>query len=298
MILDIDPKVDYAFKHVFGREATKSILIDLLNQVLDLASGHRIVDIELLNPFNPKESFNDKESFLDIKAREESGRQFNVEMQMLFAKHYPKRIVYYGSKLYSQQLLQGEDYALLQPMISISFLNHQMFPQSFDYHLRFRLLEDRHHFPLMDDIEYHFFELPKFRKTAEELTTGLDIWLYFLRHAAKIDLEAVPTTMQSPPVLRALEELKMLTQSDIERERYESRRKFQMDYTSDMNEQRREGRQEGRQEGLFEARIKNVHFCEQFLGRAITPSDQLDRMSFDELSKLADRLMEEVLQRK
>jgi hypothetical protein len=31
MILDIDPTVDYAFKYVFGRESTTSILIDLLD---------------------------------------------------------------------------------------------------------------------------------------------------------------------------------------------------------------------------------------------------------------------------
>ena len=83
MILDIDPKVDYAFKHLFGREPTRDILIDVIDSVLGPATGHRIRDFELLNPFNPKEGLNDKLSILDIKARDESGRQFNIEMQML-----------------------------------------------------------------------------------------------------------------------------------------------------------------------------------------------------------------------
>lgn len=34
MILDIDPKVDYAFKHLFGRESTRPLLIHLLNCIL------------------------------------------------------------------------------------------------------------------------------------------------------------------------------------------------------------------------------------------------------------------------
>jgi len=80
MILGIDPKVDYAFKHLFGREATRPILIDLLDNLLDPAPGHEIRDIELLNPFNPKEALDDKLSILDIKARDQAGRQFNVEM--------------------------------------------------------------------------------------------------------------------------------------------------------------------------------------------------------------------------
>src|ERR1700682_5116026 len=104
MILDIDPKVDYAFKHVFGRDATRPILIDLLNQILQPAAGHEILEIELLNPFNPKETLDDKLSILDIKARDQTGRQFNVEMQMLAFPYYEKRILYYGAKLYQQQL--------------------------------------------------------------------------------------------------------------------------------------------------------------------------------------------------
>ena len=78
-----DPKVDYAFKHVFGREQSKPALMSLLDAVLQPAAGQNIASIELLNPFNEKEALDDKLSILDIKARDQSGRQFNVEMQML-----------------------------------------------------------------------------------------------------------------------------------------------------------------------------------------------------------------------
>ena len=146
MILGIDPTVDYAFKHLLGRDATRPILIDVLDKVLAPAPGHHIQDIELLNPFNPKEAPDDKLSVLDIKARDQSGRLFNVEMQMLAYPAYQKRILYYGTRLHQQQLHEGEDYGTLRPTISISFLGHVLFPQVPDYHLRFRLLEQSHHF--------------------------------------------------------------------------------------------------------------------------------------------------------
>lgn len=79
----IDPKVDYAFKHVFGREESKPVLISLLDAVLQPTLGQHIASLDLLNPFNDKETLDDKTSILDIKARDQSGRQFNVEMQML-----------------------------------------------------------------------------------------------------------------------------------------------------------------------------------------------------------------------
>ena len=153
MILGIDPKVDYAFKHMLGRESTRPILIDLVDSVLHPAPGHQIRDIELLNPFNPKETLDDKLSILDIKARDQSGRQFNVEMQMLAFRYYEKRILYYGAKLHQQQLHEGQDYLELKPTISISFLDHVLFPQVPDYHLRFRLLETSHRFPFTEDLE-------------------------------------------------------------------------------------------------------------------------------------------------
>src|SRR5438132_6616640 len=190
MILGIDPKVDYAFKHLFGREATRPILIDLLDNILDPGPGREIRDLELLNPFNPKEALDDKLSILDIKSRDQSGRQFNVEMQMLAFRYYEKRILYYCARLHQQQLREGQDYLELKPTISISFLDHVLFPQAPDFHLRFRLLEASHHFPFTEDMEFHILELPKFTKPATELATGLDIWLYFLRYAEKMDTEA------------------------------------------------------------------------------------------------------------
>jgi predicted transposase/invertase (TIGR01784 family) len=187
MILGIDPKVDYAFKHLLGREATRPLLIDVLNQVLGPAPGHQLQDVELLNPFSPKEALDDKLSILDIKARDQAGRQFTVEMQMLAQRYYQKRILYYGARLHQEQLHEGEDYLELKPTISISFLDHVLFSQVAAHHRRFQLLEVAHHFALSGDLEFHLLELPKFTKAAAELASGLDAWLYFFRHAEKMD---------------------------------------------------------------------------------------------------------------
>jgi predicted transposase/invertase (TIGR01784 family) len=70
-----DPKVDYAFKHVFGREESKPALKSLLNAVLEPAEGAEITSLELLNPFNAKASDAAKTCIVDIKARDESGRK-------------------------------------------------------------------------------------------------------------------------------------------------------------------------------------------------------------------------------
>src|SRR5438132_68853 len=146
MLLDVDPKVDYAFKHLFGRNSTRPLLMHLADAVLDPAPGHAIAHVELLNPFNPKEAPDDKLSVLDVKARDQSGRQLNLEMQMLAFRHYEKRILYYWGKFHTQQLHEGQDYLALRPTISISFLDHILFPGAAGCHHHFRLLEVSQHF--------------------------------------------------------------------------------------------------------------------------------------------------------
>ena len=135
----------------------------------------------------------------------------------------------------------------------------------------------------------------------------MDIWLYFLRHAAKIDTDAVPAALQQPLVLRALEELKMLSQTDVERERYEARRKAQLDYNTGLNVARLEGREEGRQEGRIEGRqegraegekIGVIHLLERLLNRPETSIKQLASRSLEELTHLADELQEQFQQKR
>jgi predicted transposase/invertase (TIGR01784 family) len=307
MILDIDPKADYAFKHVFGRESTRPLLISVIDSVLNPPPGRHIRDVDLLNPFNPKEALDDKLSILDIKARDQQGRHFNVEMQMLAYRYYEKRILYYWARLHQQQLHAGEDYLELMPTISISFLDHVLFPDVPDYHLRFRLLETAHRFAFTEDIECHILELPKFTKSLSELKTGLDIWLYFLRHAEKMDTEALPPELQQPLVMRALEELKMLAQTGAERERYESRRKAQLDYNTGLKVARIEGQAEGRAEGekigRVEGRVEGekigaIQLSERLLNRSQTPTEQLAALSLEELTRLADHLQAQLFQQR
>src|SRR5438093_7819681 len=98
MVPGIDPKVDYVFKRLFGRPPNRALPIHLVNAVLQDRPPERllrIVDLELLNPFNDKDYLDDKLSILDIKARDQSGRQLNIEMQLLADRYFRQRVLYY-----------------------------------------------------------------------------------------------------------------------------------------------------------------------------------------------------------
>jgi predicted transposase/invertase (TIGR01784 family) len=83
MIPGIDPKVDLAFKKVFGSEAYKDLTVSLINAVLTPPPDRRVVSVQLLNPYSERMTLDDKLSVLDVKARDQRGWLFNLEMQMV-----------------------------------------------------------------------------------------------------------------------------------------------------------------------------------------------------------------------
>ena len=76
----IDPKSDIAFKKIFGDQNRREALLELLNTVLDLPD--KICDIQILNPYQAPRLNKLKETLLDVKARDQAGREFIVEMQV------------------------------------------------------------------------------------------------------------------------------------------------------------------------------------------------------------------------
>lgn len=63
---------------------------------------------------------------LDLVAILNDGTICNIEMQVSEYQQIDKRVLYYHSKLYSQQMLIGEKYEELNKTISIAILNYNL----------------------------------------------------------------------------------------------------------------------------------------------------------------------------
>ena len=70
----INPQVDCVFKAILGADDNKALLINFLNGIVTPQSP--IVSVEILNPYNEKETISDKLSIVDVKARDYQGRLF------------------------------------------------------------------------------------------------------------------------------------------------------------------------------------------------------------------------------
>ena len=85
----LDPKADLTFKKVFGEH--KDLLISLLNALLPLSGDEQVESVEYL----PAELVPDlpmgKNSIVDVRCKDLSGRQFNVEMQRRWTPAFEQR---------------------------------------------------------------------------------------------------------------------------------------------------------------------------------------------------------------
>lgn len=294
----IDPKVDYAFKRVFGSESNRDVLADLLNAVLQFGPGREVVEVQILNPFNDKVFADDKLSVVDIKAGDATGRQFVIEMQMVARADHRPRVLYYAAKLYSQQLVEGEAYDQLRPAFLISFVNSRVILDAPAFHSRFVLRDAAHGLTFTDDFALHMIELPKLLATVGDLDTPLEHWCYFLMNANQLDNEGLPPALAaSPAILKAMDTLRQISENEREREIYESRRKRQLDDLSTAREYARRDAYNAQKDAEFAQ--KDAEFAQKEVEQRQKDQELRDRqqslaaryqLMADQLQALADRI--------
>jgi predicted transposase/invertase (TIGR01784 family) len=114
------------FKFIFGEESRKELLRELINLVLERVGLPLAATVTIRNPFSLRKFVSDKEAVLDIEASDESGRLFDLEMQIKRQETYGARALYYWSRVNAAQLSIGSGYKALHPVIGIHILDFVM----------------------------------------------------------------------------------------------------------------------------------------------------------------------------
>jgi predicted transposase/invertase (TIGR01784 family) len=182
----VDIKNDIAFRKIFGNEKKKIILISFLNAIMQLEGENRIADVTIANPYQSPILPNFKATILDVRAKDLKGNTFIVEMQVADVNGMDKRLLYYTSKEYSQQIESGEKYTELNPVIFIGIFDFD-FSQG-DYLSNHAICNVKTGERVIKDMDFYFIELPKFRKRLNELDNVTDKWIYFIKEAENLDV--------------------------------------------------------------------------------------------------------------
>ena len=251
----LDPKIDFVFKKIFGSEEHPEILISFLNAVLKPQKP--IVSVEIKNSDLEKEYIEDKFSRLDVKALTSNKEIINIEIQLKNEYNMIQRSLYYWSKLYEEQLSEGDRYDKLSRTVCINILDFKYLKND-RFHNGYRLKEIETNEELTDLQEIHFIEIPKLKRfeSTEEIVDLLEGWVEFLRDPESEVIRKLE--MSNKEIREAKDELYRLSRNSKERELYYLREKSLRDEISALANAKEKGLKEGLKQGLFEGKLESA----------------------------------------
>ncbi len=246
----LSPVNDHVFKRVFGKHLR--VLAGFLSAVLEMPIDAS--DIRVLDPNFRAERDDDKLGVLDVKVETRNGL-IDVEVQVQPHLHLKKRLLYYTSRMFVEQIDKGQNYGKLTRAVSIMIVDFELVKTDSAFHHRYRLYDQENRLEYSDALEINVLEIPKVR---EDETSPVSAWLRFF--AAKTEDEFMSLAQTSPAMEEAWGVIKELSADERERLLAEDREKTRRDnaayYETGLVEGMATGIARGREEGLAEGRMK------------------------------------------
>jgi predicted transposase/invertase (TIGR01784 family) len=199
----LDPKNDLPFKRIFGEHP--DLLKSFLNALMPLEKDQQIESLEYL----PREQVPDnpvkRNSIVDVRCKDNRGRQFIVEMQMYWNNTFANRIEFNASKAYVRQPEKKEDYDLLQPVYVLAILDKTFDKETPEFYHHYRIVNDKYTEAVIRGLEFVMVELPKFNAEKWADRRMAVLWLRFLKEVEE-KLRVIPDELkENEDIRRALD---------------------------------------------------------------------------------------------
>ena len=236
-----DLKNDIIFKTFFSRKGNEEFLIDFLNSLLKI----EIVKIEIQEEVNLEQlAKEEKGGRLDLQATLNDGVIVNIELQMKDEHNIQERTSLYASKVISRETARGTKYEDIKKVIMINILGYNIFEYE-EYISKTTIVLDKHReYEVMDNIQWYYIELPKFRKENPDMNEKINQWIAFIDGERKELVEVAEK--KNKTLQKAREEMNYLTGDAAIRRLTELREKWDMDYNSGISYAEKKGKKEER----------------------------------------------------
>ncbi len=253
----VNPFTDYGFKRLFGEEPNKDLLLDFLNELLKEEQGE-ITELTYLKNENLATTELNRKAVFDLYCTNERGEKFIVELQKTKQKFFKDRTVYYSTFPIREQAVIGSEWDFeLKKVYTIAILDFVFDedlqqPDKLRYDVKLTDIQTKQVF--YDKLTFIYLEMPKFNKTAEELETKYEKWLYVLKNLHRLD--RIPEKFKESIFLKLFETAEIAKFSQQEYQAYEDSLKYYRDIKNSLDTAREEGKIEGKleiaREGLKE----------------------------------------------
>ena len=277
----LDPRYDLTFKAVFAEYP--DLIISFLNALLPFKNGEEVLSVEYL-PNDLVENQLGKYTIIDVRCKDNNGRQFLVEMQMYWSDEFKQRVFFNASKAYVKQADKGFHYRDLQPVYSLNLVNDIAFSGEKYYHL-FQLAEKGEPDRVIEGIELVFVELPKFQSQNKAVKTMMRLWLKFLTEINE-DTTVVPQELRdNPEISKAIEILERAAYTEEQLASYEKYWDMVAVNNALYYGRYDAGKEDGLKEGLKEGKMETARNLKK-LGIPNETISQATGLTVDEIKML------------
>ena len=252
----INPFTDYGFKKLFGEELNKDLLLDFLNELLKEEQG-QIKELTYLKTEHLGLTELDRKAIFDLYCENERGEKFIVELQKSKQNFFKDRTVYYSTFPIREQAKRADWNYELKAVYTIAILDFvfeadKNEPDKFRYDVKLKDIETNKVF--YDKLTFIYLEMPKFKKTIDELETRFDKWLYVISNLNKLD--RIPDSLREQIFEKVFETAEIAKFTPAQVLSYEDSLKYYRDLKNSLDTAREEGEMEGILKGKLEGKIE------------------------------------------
>ena len=230
----MSPKVDYCFKELLAYpEIRKGFVEAILNK-----EPEEIAETTLMPTILSKDTEDGKYGILDVRVRMKNGSQMDLKMQVAPFEFWNNLVIFYLSKMYAEQVKEGDKYKNLKPCIHVSILNFNLFHEDRTCFREIAFCDLTTKQKYTDLLEIYVLELKKLPQEQKEEPLIIK-WMRFLAAESREDFEKMAG--EDNYINEAYEVLQKLSADERKRLEYEARQKAIRDYDSQMSSSREEG---------------------------------------------------------
>lgn len=255
----IDPRVDIAFKRIFGSEGHAEVPKSFLNAIFKVAGLPAVRELSIQNPFRYAEFRGEKDIELDILYVDEAGRQVQLEMQVARHAGLEQRMLHNWGQLYLRQIDKGGSYHEHRPVVCLWVLERPLWPDDDEWLHLMRIRCERSERLFHQDLCIITVELATWRRLILARCGDSIVhegpeqaWLYFLAEGHALSPERLKAALAEPIFTEAVELMADFNAAKRRRHYYDMRRNYSILMASYRETGYETGLQEGQQRGMLD----------------------------------------------
>lgn len=240
----LKPKIDVVFHALFKKGNEK-----ITKAMIQAATKEKIESINLDSDRHILGRYTEEKlGILDLKATLDNGTICDIEIQLANNKDTAERFLFYWSRIYSSQLVKGDDYCKLNKVIGLIIIDYEFEKtkeiESLSTKWKIKEVSTGKQIELTDVLELYIIEIPKARRMLEkEPKNELAQWVLFLNDPNESEVSKIME--DNKEIKEAMNELEKISEDEELRRVAELREKAIRDEKNGLRHAREDGLKEG-----------------------------------------------------